>query len=52
MREIIEIEKEALTIVFKFHQYLYGRKFVLVTDQKPLVTLLGCKTEIPTLAAA
>lgn len=36
----------------KFHQYLYGRKFVFVTDQKPLVTLLGRKTEIPTLAAA
>ena len=36
----------------KFHQYLYGRKFLLVTDHKPLVTLLGPKSGIPTLAAA
>ena len=54
-RNYPQIEKEALSIVFgirKFHQYLYGRKFVLVTDHKPLVTLLGPKTGIPTLAAA
>ena len=30
----------------------YGRKFLLVTDHKPLVTLLGPKRGIPTLAAA
>ena len=36
----------------KFHQYLYGRKFLLVTDHKSLTTLLGPKSGIPTLAAA
>ena len=36
----------------KFHQYLYGRKFLLVTDHKPLTTLLGPKIGIPALAAA
>ena len=54
-RNYPQIEKEALSIVFgvrKFHQYLYGRKFILVTDHKPLVSLLGPKTGIPTLAAA
>ena len=50
-----QIEKEALSIVFgvkKCHQYLCGRKFLLVTDHKPLTTLLGPKSERPTLAAA
>ena len=35
-----------------FHQYLYGRQFVLVTDHKPLITILGHKRGIPSLAAA
>ena len=49
------MEKEALAIVFgvrKFHQYIYGRRFTLVTDHKPLLTILGPKTGIPSLAAA
>ena len=50
-----QIDKEALALVFTvqmFHTYLYGRKFVLVTNYKPLVTLLGLKKAIPPLAAA
>lgn len=60
-----QMEKEALSIIIKsinyvlliifgvkkFHQYLYGKKFVLITDHKPLATILGPKSGVPTLAA-
>jgi hypothetical protein len=35
----------------KFHKYVYGRKFTLITDHKPLVNIFGPKTGVPTLAA-
>ena len=50
-----QVEKEALSLIFgvrHFHTYLYGRSFTIVTDHKPLTSILGPKKGIPSLAAA
>ena len=49
-----QIEKETLSLVFTvqhFHQYLYGRQFILVSSPKPLLMILGPKTGVPSMVA-
>ena len=49
-----QIEREALALVFavkKFHFYLWGQKFKLITDHKPLLGLFTANKNIPTMAS-
>ena len=49
------IEKEGLALVFavkKFHHYLFGHKFTIYTDHKPLLGLFGENKAIPDRSAA
>ena len=54
-RKYSNLEREALAVIFgvkKFHQYLYGRQFILETDHKPLESLFDEMKATPAMAAA
>ena len=48
-----QIEQEALSIVFGVkYQYLFRRKFTLLMDHRPLTSIFGPHTGLPSLAAS
>ena len=54
-RNYSNLQREARAVIFgvkKFHQYLYGRQFILETDHKPLESLFNEKKATPSMAAA
>ena len=49
-----QVEKEALALIFgvkKFHKYVYGQMFTMVTDHKPLISIFNPKAAVPSIAA-
>lgn len=49
-----QVDREAYAIIFgvkKFYQYIYGRKFILVTDNKAISQIFSPSKGLPTLSA-
>ena len=53
-RKYSQIDKEALAIIWsvkRFHYYVYGRSFELVSDHKPLIHIFGKNKGLPEMSS-
>ncbi|XP_042613167.1 uncharacterized protein K02A2.6-like [Cyprinus carpio] len=53
-RNYSQLDKEGLAVMFglqRFHKYLYGRKFTIVTDHKPLLSLFNELKSVPQMSS-
>ena len=49
-----QLDKEGLAVIFgikRFHKYIYGRNFTIVTDHKPLITLFSETKPVPQMVS-
>ncbi|XP_026065967.1 uncharacterized protein K02A2.6-like [Carassius auratus] len=54
-RNYAQIDREALSLVWgvkKFHHYLYGQRFTLITDHQPLVSIFNVRKGVSAMASA
>ena len=54
-RKYSQLDKEALAIIFgvkHYHQYLYGREFVILSEHKPLKHIFSESKSTPAMASA
>ena len=52
-RNYAQLDKEGASVIFgikKFHQYLYGQKFKIFIDHKPLLGLFKADKAVPAMA--
>jgi len=52
-RKYSQFDKEALAIIFRvkhFYQYLYGHKFTIMSDHKPLMHIFSQSKMTPAMA--
>lgn len=53
-RNYSQLDKEGLAVMFgvkKFHSYVYGRRFTIVTDHKPLLSLFNEAKAVPQMVS-
>lgn len=53
-RNYSQLDKEGLAVIFgvkKFHNYLYGHKFTITTDHKPLLSLFSEAKIVPQMVS-